>query len=337
MPLLSKEELLERLLEAMRLSGWTPILLSQQHPFRVRAVRREESASLLVYIWNVTPGGPPQVRPAGEMRIQMTGVSPPLFTDPAFITLLLGWHEDVRAFAGYDVNRHKNFSRLSPSIQVREDTLREARLRGLAPQRKSNDETVVGIAPDELMNYALRQPELHLFRGDREVAILDTASRGQDVPDEDLSQVSRTRRETVRVVTEWVRQRRFRTDVLAAYNQQCAMCHLQLKLVVAAHIIPVGCEGSNDLTPNGLALCPLHHEAYDAGLLGVAPNYHIVANMHRLADLVAGGLGMGEDTVSSLHCTTIVLPQRQPDRPRPEYLREGLRLRGWPPGFWTAP
>lgn len=304
--------------------------MGRDHPFQIVAVSEgNRGQRLLVYIWNLTTGGPPTVRPAGEYRIQLTGVSPPLRVEPNSQTLLLGWHEDLGVFAGFDVQRHLTFSLRSPSIQIRENTLGEAFQRGLAFQSRGNNEIAAAFAPDQFMNYVLQQRPLHLFRRSQELELLRTASTGHEPVPEDVEIVPRERREVVRTVTEWTRRRDFRIRVLSAYGHHCALCQVQLQLVEAAHIIPVGAPGSNDQTSNGLALCLLHHGAYDDSLVGVREDYHIIANSAKLGELQRTNLASGEQLLRSLVCNTILLPKSQDDWPRPEFLREGMRLRGW--------
>lgn len=332
MSLLSKEELLSQVCNAIESSGWRAIVLQREHPFLILVVREGHTAQRLqVYIWNITAGGPVGIRPAGEYRIQLTGVSSPLYIDPDSQTLLLGWYDDFGVFAGFEVHRHISFG-FSPSIQVRQGTLSEASQRGLAFQSRGNNEMAVAFTPDQFMNYVLQQRPLHLFRRPPEVELLQTASRGDEPVPEDVETVPRERREVVRTITEWSRRRDFRIRVLNAYGHRCAVCQVQLELIQAAHIIPVGATGSNDFTSNGLALCLLHHGAYDDSLIGVKEDYHIIANDTKLGELRQRNLAAGEQLLRSLVCSTILLPHRQTDRPRPEFLREGLRIRGWQVG-----
>lgn len=73
-----------------------------------------------------------------------------------------------------------------------------------------------------------------------------------------------------RVVRSRVHQREFRAKVLAAYENTCAVCQLrQPELLDAAHITPDSSETGIAFTPNGLALCKIHHAAYDSNLLGI--------------------------------------------------------------------
>lgn len=65
----------------------------------------------------------------------------------------------------------------------------------------------------------------------------------------------------------------FRWSVLDAYDHRCCVCGTRYAFrdtsaMEAAHIVPRGSRGSNMLQ-NGLCLCPVHHWAFDKGLLTV--------------------------------------------------------------------
>lgn len=68
----------------------------------------------------------------------------------------------------------------------------------------------------------------------------------------------------------------FRTQVLTAYEHQCAMCRLRyVQLLDAAHILPDGHPRGTPEVPNGLALCKIHHAAFDQNLLGVRSDFTV--------------------------------------------------------------
>ena len=62
----------------------------------------------------------------------------------------------------------------------------------------------------------------------------------------------------------------FRPNVITAYNHQCAICSYDIRLqdqllgLEAAHI-PWHSNGGPDEIANGLALCVIHHRAFDRG------------------------------------------------------------------------
>lgn len=68
-------------------------------------------------------------------------------------------------------------------------------------------------------------------------------------------------------------QQSFREKVLMAYHEHCALCRLRHReLLDAAHIIPDS-EGGKPIVPNGLALCKIHHAAFDQNIIGITPDY----------------------------------------------------------------
>lgn len=332
-----KRELLARVQEAIHSSGWQMIYESDEHPCFIRAFRNDETVRMLVYIWKLTRGGPPGVRPAGEFRIQLTGIEAPLRTGRDFITLLLGWHESLEVFAGFDVSRRPRAWGASPSVQIREKALREAAVKGFAFYRRATreGELAVALSPDCFMDYTKNQARFHEFATHPdEVRVLDEVVGGEEeieaAPDIDLDRIgSHGRREVVRTVRERVGQENFRARVLAAYKRHCAMCALQLNLVVAAHIIPVNADGNNE-TSNGLALCYLHHEAYDRALVTADEEYRIRLNEPALERLRRIRRNSKEREFVAFLRAELFLPDRRSDHPLPAYLRRGMEIRGWP-------
>ena len=65
-------------------------------------------------------------------------------------------------------------------------------------------------------------------------------------------------------------QPKFRSDVFNYYNNECAVCGINLFLD-AAHIIPVKNRGI-DHKKNGIILCKNHHTAFDDNLFKILPN-----------------------------------------------------------------
>jgi hypothetical protein len=83
----------------------------------------------------------------------------------------------------------------------------------------------------------------------------------------DAASAARARRATTRLV----RAAEFGRDVVVAYGARCAMCDLNLGLVVGAHILPVSAAHSVDRVWNGIALCENHHRAFDGHRIWVHP------------------------------------------------------------------
>jgi putative restriction endonuclease len=328
-PRLSKEELLDSILSAIRAAGWNVVFLAGRHPYDLTVFKDERSLQVRLFVWNVTHGGGPARAPT-EYRIQVTGVTIPLAAPVGFQTLLFGWYEPLGVVAAFDPERHRYPSAASPSIQISIDTLQEASQRGLAVQQRGNEEIALAFRPELLITYIENQRALHGFAGDqRDIELLMQAGAGQEIPEEGMQAVPAERGRVIRTVAIRRREAGFRQRVLAAYNHACAMCHLQLDLVEAAHILPVGAPGSTDETANGLALCPLHHEAYDDGLVGVRPDYRVILNDPLLRSIRRAGRGGEEERFREELKRRIILPVVVADRPRPQYLRNALAIRGW--------
>ena len=329
MPLLDKLGLFERVRLAFQASGWglafdSP---SDEHPFKITVYKEGETRRLLVYIWNLTHGGG-KARPVDEMRIQLTGVEPPLQIQPGRQTLLLGWSEDLGVFAAFDPLRHQQFSTQSPSIQIKLGNLEAAASQGMSFYPRGNGEMAAALTPAALPEHVLQQAAIHNY-GDitAEVEVLNAAAAGEEVPYDIMGHLPPERQVTVSTVSRISRESSFRRRVLRAYKNSCAVCTLQLGLIQAAHVVPVHVPGSTDETSNGLALCPTHHLGYDsAALLAVAPDYQVIISSTRATQLGTLGLTGGLDYFSNV-LETIALPEQVSERPKPDYLQRGIEVR----------
>ncbi|HEX7048913.1 MAG TPA: HNH endonuclease [Longimicrobiales bacterium] len=123
-----------------------------------------------------------------------------------------------------------------------------------------------------------------------------------------------------RVTLQRMHQTTFRERVLRAYREQCAVCRLRhAELLEAAHIIPDRELRGEPIVPNGLALCKLHHAAFDRHILGVRPDLVIEIRRDILEEVDGPMLrhGLQEMQGRRLHA-----PRAAELRPRPEFLEE---------------
>jgi putative restriction endonuclease len=126
------------------------------------------------------------------------------------------------------------------------------------------------------------------------------------------------RRYALREVRVRLHQQRFRVDVLRAYRHRCAVCALREKqLVQAAHIVADPSAEGIAAVVNGLALCAIHHLAYDRNLLGIDPS-GVVHIARRVRDERDGP--MLREGIQGFHGAAIVKPHRATDHPDPERL-----------------
>src|SRR6266446_6974642 len=131
---ISKADLLQRIILSAKASGWSTIVLSSTHPFRLSLFQGDQRNIIICYTWNLTHGGYP--RSPNELRVQITGVDQ-FQTEDGVETLLLGWGEDEQMFAGFDITKHLiSMAGRSPSLQVRRETLERAKSKGFFPQTR---------------------------------------------------------------------------------------------------------------------------------------------------------------------------------------------------------
>ncbi|GEA83153.1 MAG: HNH endonuclease [Cellulomonas sp.] len=117
----------------------------------------------------------------------------------------------------------------------------------------------------------------------------------------------------LRLAKQRLHQPAFRTRVLLAYETRCAVCTLRHgSLLDAAHIAPDASELGVPTTPNGLALCKIHHAAFDQQMLGVTPDY-VVHIDRELMDEIDGP--MLRHGLQEMHGRTLTLPRRPADHP----------------------
>lgn len=113
-------------------------------------------------------------------------------------------------------------------------------------------------------------------------------------------------------------QRSFRERVLQAYDTQCALCRLRHReLLDAAHIIPDPNPEGWPVVRNGLALCKLHHAAFDSYLLTVTPDYLVQIREDILNENDGPVL---QHALKGLDHTQILLPRHRDNWPNQEAL-----------------
>jgi len=137
-----------------------------------------------------------------------------------------------------------------------------------------------------------------------------------DEPEPVLSDDPIERRYVVRDARVRIHQARFRGRVVPAYREQCAICRLkEVRLLEAAHIVGDLEETGDPVVSNGLALCSIHHRAYDHDLVGVSPDYDVRVSPRLLNDEDGPML----DLLKTFDRQPIYVPRRtewKPDRER---------------------
>ncbi len=151
------------------------------------------------------------------------------------------------------------------------------------------------------------------------MVVLEVALRHADDQGEGIVSSEIARRYRWQEVRRRYHQARFRRDVLHAYRNQCAICALrEPKLVEASHIVRDSDPDGVAVVVNGIALCAIHHLAYDRNLLGIDPA-GVVHIGRRLLDDSDGPMLRGG--LQEFHGAAILEPRRVRDRPDPARLK----------------
>ena len=114
--------------------------------------------------------------------------------------------------------------------------------------------------------------------------------------------------------------------VRQAYDDTCAVCGRSRETpdgnpeVEAAHIYPKRKGGSDDVR-NGLALCKLHHWAFDTGWLGVSDDYEILVKDAPDRE--------GYYELKQLEGDRLHLPENEDAEPHPMFLEQHREIHGF--------
>jgi len=160
-------------------------------------------------------------------------------------------------------------------------------------------------------------PELLMFDvqvDDINSTLLATGS-AYSMPDDN---VDARRAYVTRTVRQRVHQVVFRQRVIRAYQQRCALCLLRhQELLDAAHITPDSAPDGEPVVSNGVALCKLHHAAFDRLFFAIRPDYQIEVRPSILSESDGPMLVVG---LQQIHQKQIYLPKHSVDRPDPARL-----------------
>lgn len=122
-----------------------------------------------------------------------------------------------------------------------------------------------------------------------------------------------------RVVSERLHQPLFRASVLTAYANRCSLCRLaHPELLDAAHI-RADSEGGEPVVANGIAMCKLHHAAFDAWMVAIRPDYRIEVRQDLLDEEDGPTL---RHALQGLHGYSIEIPRARSAKPDKSLLEE---------------
>jgi putative restriction endonuclease len=126
------------------------------------------------------------------------------------------------------------------------------------------------------------------------------------------------RRYATREALVRLHQHQFRTIVLRAYAGRCAVCSLrEASLLQAAHILEDRDPRGTASVVNGIAMCAIHHLAYDRNVMGIDPGGEVHIAERLLKEIDGPMLKTG---LQGFHGARILQPRRLHERPDPERL-----------------
>lgn len=266
-------------------------------------------------------------RATDEYRIQLTGAVPAQATGEK--TILLGWHDGIGVFAAWDIRRHSDQASSSPSMQIKEEALLDAHRRAFSVYIRSNGERAVAFRPEYLAEYATNSDAIH-DESSASRSTIEMLNKVDELPEADIERiVSPSRRAVVATIKRRFREYDFRRRILGAYGYRCAMCGLQLNLVEAAHILPVADDESTDETSNGVALCSLHHAAFDRNLVSFDERYRIEVSSTEKDSLHEEKLDARLADFEGDLRDAIILPADGRDYPKQKYISRSRIVRNW--------
>lgn len=124
-----------------------------------------------------------------------------------------------------------------------------------------------------------------------------------------------------RIMQQRLHQSAFREIVLHAYGDSCAVCRLRHReLLEAAHILPDGHPQGEPIITNGVALCKLHHAAFDTYLMGIRPDNLVIEVRPDVLEETDGP--MLRHGLQGIDRQRLIVPRRHDERPRQEFLAE---------------
>jgi putative restriction endonuclease len=130
-----------------------------------------------------------------------------------------------------------------------------------------------------------------------------------------------TRRYVERVTRARLHQPVFRAQVLLAYADRCTVCSLHHpELLDAAHIIGDKEDAGDPVVTNGLAMCKIHHAAFDASILGVRPDLTLHIRQDILDEVDGPMLKHGLQAVHDQRL--LVVPRSRAARPDAQRLEQ---------------
>lgn len=313
------------LIDSLKLYSDFSFFIEGNNPYHFTINRK----SVYIFIRNTHSSGAGRDNP-DECRIQINKT-------PSFLQALntgelvffFGYSDEYGTLTAWNpfLLKKRINQRQTISVYSRFSIQKKAREHGIAVYEDNNKQKVISFLPEYLGVYLENFSEMHQSSEKSLLSLIkqsdeleETSEQGEDITVE---------KEKFRLTKQrQVRDPRFRKKVYLAYGNRCAFTGIQLDLTEAVHIIPHSHELGTDEVQNGICLSPLHHKAYDAGLIYVDEDYHIKINKKKIEYLEKIGKDGGLKKFIDLQYESMVLPKIDGNKPSKEYINIANKIRG---------
>ena len=323
--ILNPTDLRYLLLDSLKLYSDHAFFIGGSNPYQFDVNKQP----LSIYLKNTHSSGEGRSNP-DECRIQIS--RSPQFANisasdkPVFF---LGYSDDNAVFTAWDPEplRSRINQKQIVSVYSRFSSLQQAQQNGIAIYIDSNDQRIISFRPEYLGLYLENYQTMH---HSNEAALLQLIHRSDSVDStsEEGTEVAIDHEEFKLTKPRAGRDPIFKKMVYEAYGNRCAFSGMQLDIVEAAHIVPHSHESGTDEVQNGICLSPLHHKAYDSGLIYIDENYNIKLNEERVQYLEKIGKDGGLKKFLDLQYDQVTLPKLESYYPSKEYIRLANQIRG---------
>lgn len=282
-----------------------------------------------IYIRNTHSSGAGRGNP-DECRIQINQTDAFLdVLNAKELVFFFGYSDDYGTFTAWNpflLKKRINEKR-TISVYSRFSIQKKAKEQGLALYEDNNGQKIISFRPEYLGLYLENFSKMHQA-SEKTLLKLITQSDNLDETKEGGEVISIDREKFSLTKQRQDRDPNFRKKVYQAYENRCAFSGIQLNLVEAAHIIPYSHEFGTDEIQNGICLSPLHHRAFDAGIVYMDEEYNIKINKDKVEYLEKIGKDGGLKKLSDLQYEKILLPKIEKFNPSKKNIRIANRIRG---------
>ncbi len=302
--ILNSIELRYLLIDCLKKYSSNSNFISGKNPYRFSVNKQ----SFYILIKNVHESGEGRSN-QDECRIQISKsreFNTALFSENPVI--VLGYFHDYKVFTAWDPYLMKDRFNLKQSISVysRFNIQKKASKFGISNYVDGNQQSIISFLPEYLGLYLENHRYIHRLQ---DIELLELIKKSDESNDDDsFEEVDLDKHKFTITHKRYKRDKNFRETIYEAYGHKCAMCDVGLGIVEAAHIIPISDEDGTDEIDNGICLCPLHHKAYDNGIIYFNEEYDIKLNDHKIEYLIKMGLDSGIQQLKNISHNKLTLP-----------------------------